>query len=588
VRQTQGGRAAKRQRKQSDTPESPAKARRSSLNTRSSTSAGQPDRTTLSLKSEALSISRKPASRGFWNRSYAEASGRLSLPIEIGSAGSATASSNGSADAAGARSGFWPTKETLDTRRQSRNSRKTYSQPRLSSLPGYTDEGATRNARQKAIENAAKSGRPIKVTVAEFKLHVEEKLRNVYENMARAYRWAYNEAVAVYKKLGIRSPCQWTTEQGRGVRTSVLSIAKEKKWTAKFPRKLLQQGAEEFVKAAKSAWGLYKSKKRTGREPKLPVFRPRTRKEWSDRWRFTVPATCCHFKEGQIVMFPQHLARHWKITEGSKPKVRPRQRQAFHELFDVNRHPFSEVAICKLVSGEIVFRTTRYEREEVAPLLGGENQAAEQGERPRLAIGLDPGKRTFLTGYINEVGCGDVDVELNRRLLSLRRRLLRIDQILAGRGSHRGPDKMPTGALRRRVVLRRRAIEGRIANIVDDAHWKIAHWLCRTADDIVLGKFHIPSIIRGGIAASTKWVLLRQRHCLFRQRLLHVCGQYSGVEMHLQNEAYTSKTCTNCGLLNEGLGASKVFECPHCGKKFDRDGNAARNIMLRWLVEKDA
>jgi putative transposase len=61
------------------------------------------------------------------------------------------------------------------------------------------------------------------------------------------------------------------------------------------------------------------------------------------------------------------------------------------------------------------------------------------------------------------------------------------------------------------------------------------------------------------VAASTKWILLRQRHCLFRDRLRHVASQYRGVELHMQNEAYTSKTCTHCGKLNESLGSSKVF-----------------------------
>jgi hypothetical protein len=34
-----------------------------------------------------------------------------------------------------------------------------------------------------------------------------------------------------------------------------------------------------------------------------------------------------------------------------------------------------------------------------------------------------------------------------------------------------------------------------------------------------------------------------------------------------------------------GEGASKTFACGSCGKVFDRDHNASRNVMLRWLVE---
>ncbi len=49
------------------------------------------------------------------------------------------------------------------------------------------------------------------------------------------------------------------------------------------------------------------------------------------------------------------------------------------------------------------------------------------------------------------------------------------------------------------------------------------------------------------------------------------------------NEAYTSKTCTFGGHVHTKLGGSKVFHCPQCGSKHDRDWNGARNILLRAL-----
>ncbi|NEQ41531.1 MAG: transposase [Okeania sp. SIO3I5] len=49
------------------------------------------------------------------------------------------------------------------------------------------------------------------------------------------------------------------------------------------------------------------------------------------------------------------------------------------------------------------------------------------------------------------------------------------------------------------------------------------------------------------------------------------------------NEAYTSKTCTNCGHVHHNLGGSKIYKCPQCGHRIARDINGARNIMLRAL-----
>jgi transposase len=287
---------------------------------------------------------------------------------------------------------------------------------------------------------------------------------------------------------------------------------------------------------------------------------------------------------------PQYQSACRRTLSAAEPSMQAFGKRGFsvEQAFGPDHRPLSEIAICKLIGGEIVIRLTCYAQETASDhvvvdgdgagtIPGSENQAA------RVAISLDPGKRTFLTGYMNEVGCGDVDVDLNARLLALRQRLQNVDDALAGR--YKDMSYPPCSKTRRRLIRRRRAIESRTSAIVDDAHWKLAHWLCGAADDIVLGKFYVPGIVKGCLCGSTKWVLLRQRHCLFRQRLLHVAGQYRGVKLHLQNEAYTSKTCTHCGTLNERLGASKTFACGSCGKVFDRDGNASRNIMLRWLAE---
>jgi len=43
------------------------------------------------------------------------------------------------------------------------------------------------------------------------------------------------------------------------------------------------------------------------------------------------------------------------------------------------------------------------------------------------------------------------------------------------------------------------------------------------------------------------------------------------------NEYLTTKTCSNCGKLNN-LGSSKIHICK-CGMEADRDENAAKNIL---------
>ena len=69
-------------------------------------------------------------------------------------------------------------------------------------------------------------------------------------------------------------------------------------------------------------------------------------------------------------------------------------------------------------------------------------------------------------------------------------------------------------------------------------------------------------------------------HYKFQQRL-KATAETSGVTVGIVDESYTSKTCGQCGILNDKLGGAKTFRCPHCGHEEDRDMGAARKIILR-------
>ena len=77
--------------------------------------------------------------------------------------------------------------------------------------------------------------------------------------------------------------------------------------------------------------------------------------------------------------------------------------------------------------------------------------------------------------------------------------------------------------------------------------------------------------------------MLLWSHYRFRQRLLNKSREHS-CKVIVCDEAYTSKTCGECGILNGRLGGSKVFKCETCKAQFDRDANGARNILLRYLA----
>jgi len=51
------------------------------------------------------------------------------------------------------------------------------------------------------------------------------------------------------------------------------------------------------------------------------------------------------------------------------------------------------------------------------------------------------------------------------------------------------------------------------------------------------------------------------------------------------NEYRTSKCCSNCGNLKNDLGSNKEYNCEKCLKKYDRDVNASKNILIKGIKE---
>jgi putative transposase len=66
----------------------------------------------------------------------------------------------------------------------------------------------------------------------------------------------------------------------------------------------------------------------------------------------------------------------------------------------------------------------------------------------------------------------------------------------------------------------------------------------------------------------------------FKQQLFDKAAD-AGREVLLVDPAYTSKSCSNCGAIFEGLRLTDRQVACHCGLSLDRDHNAALNILKR-------
>lgn len=192
-------------------------------------------------------------------------------------------------------------------------------------------------------------------------------------------------------------------------------------------------------------------------------------------------------------------------------------------------------------------------------------------------IALDPGIRTFLTGYdgdeVLEIGKGDIE-----RVVRL---CFHLDDLIS-RAIHKS-----VKAKQRRSMLRAASrIRIKIRNLVDEIHRQTASYLVHNYKVIFLPTFDTSEMViksKRRINKKSARSMLTWSHFRFKQLLKAMADRF-GVLVVETNEAYTSKTCGQCGAVHAKLGGSKTFKCSICGQIADRDWNGAFNIMLKALA----
>ncbi|MDR9896457.1 transposase [Aetokthonos hydrillicola Thurmond2011] len=193
-------------------------------------------------------------------------------------------------------------------------------------------------------------------------------------------------------------------------------------------------------------------------------------------------------------------------------------------------------------------------------------------------IALDPGNRTFLTGFdgenVLEIGKGDIG--------RIQRLCQHLDNLISRstKGNCRKRRKMRIAANR---------VRERVQNLIKDLHNKVVNLLVNSYKVVFLPTFDSSQMVikkRSGkkrrINSKSVRQMLTLSHYRFEQHLKQAALK-KGVIIVLCNESYTSKTCGNCGHVHHKLGGNKIFKCPHCGINVSRDVNGARNILLRAL-----
>lgn len=205
-----------------------------------------------------------------------------------------------------------------------------------------------------------------------------------------------------------------------------------------------------------------------------------------------------------------------------------------------------------------------------------ENKVPPNIEIDNVVTSIDPGVRTFASTFNNKGECEELCTSKSSGYLHSI--ALQIDGYISKRS--KGTRKKRKYLSKKIVKLRRK-----LKNLQKELHNKVANHLTKKSKIILIPSFKVKEMsskFKRKIKTKTVRNMMLLGHTLFKQKLKTKAfergSQLLGVEEH-----YTSKTCTQCGTINESLGSSKVFKCKSCLLTIDRDINAARNILLRAM-----
>lgn len=191
-------------------------------------------------------------------------------------------------------------------------------------------------------------------------------------------------------------------------------------------------------------------------------------------------------------------------------------------------------------------------------------------------IALDPGVRTFMTGYdtnnkIFEWGIQDINMIFKIGL--------RIDKLQSLR------DKSPSDE-KRKIKKKMYRAHKRIKNLINEMHCKMAKWLCENYKVVLIPEFGVQNMIKRKdrkINSKTVRKMITWSHYSFRQRLITKSLNYPECKVIIVDEGYTTKTCV-CGKINSTIAGSKTFKCKKCDYVADRDHHGSFQILVRHLT----
>jgi putative transposase len=185
----------------------------------------------------------------------------------------------------------------------------------------------------------------------------------------------------------------------------------------------------------------------------------------------------------------------------------------------------------------------------------------------------DPGSKVYLSGYdpkgeaiIIGKGCDDAILTL----------LEKLDDLYSERSKLKGKAY-------RRINKNCIHLRKRIYNLKNELHHQVNNIVAKSSSLILYPKLATKDMtLKENRQLRTKTVrqMLNLGHCNAYEKLKTKCLEHGSLLLTV-SEAYTTKTCSKCGIFNT-CSNERIYKCS-CGYKAERDLNGGQNILLRSL-----
>ena len=189
----------------------------------------------------------------------------------------------------------------------------------------------------------------------------------------------------------------------------------------------------------------------------------------------------------------------------------------------------------------------------------------KQETKPITTCGIDLGVRTFGTVYQSNNSITEYNFK-NDLIIKINNKI----DILKNRRLH----------TRKKAIKKR---EARKRHLIDKCHWDIANDIIKNNDLILLGDIKSHDIVKGNKNHYLNRIMNDLKLYTFKERLTYKAA-LAGKKVVKVHEAYTTKTCCNCGFINNHVGSKSVYTCPTCNMVTGRDINASKNMLIKGLI----